>query len=49
MSAVSFTMTIHSLMDYKMDKKNADQFEKDENHNLIQKYIEWFCNENKVE
>ena len=39
MTATSFAMTIHSLIDYELDCKKAD-VEYDEN--MIEKYIDWF-------
>lgn len=45
LSAISFTMTIHGLMEYEMDSKLAGLEDKEV---LIKNYIEWFCNENKV-
>lgn len=47
MSAVSFAMTIHGLMDYEMDKSNCeckDEADKD----LLEEYLKWFCEENAV-
>lgn len=44
-SAISFAMTIHGLMDYEMDKEVAklkNQFDR------IQEYLEWFCKENQI-
>ena len=47
MSAVSFAMTIHGLMDYELDKSNCEC--KDEaDKNLLEEYLRWFCEENTV-
>ena len=47
MSAVSFAMTIHGLMDYELDKSNSEW--KDEaDKNLLEEYLKWFCEENAV-
>ena len=42
MASITFSMTIHSLIDYELDCKNNNQ---DYNENNIQKYIKWFCNQ----
>ena len=45
MSAVSFAMTVHGLIDYKLDKNNCGC--KDEtDKNLLDDYLKWFCEEN---
>lgn len=41
-AATSFTMTIHSLIDYEFDCKKANE-KFDEK--AIQNYIDWFCNQ----
>ena len=42
MASITFSMTIHSLIDYELDcKKNNQNY----NENNIQKYIKWFCNQ----
>jgi AcrR family transcriptional regulator len=43
MSAVTFAMTVHGLMDYEMDLQ-ADGEEKGDH--LMQEYLKWFCEEN---
>ena len=41
-AAMSFAMTIHSLIDYELDcKKTKEKFDE----KMIQNYIEWFCNQ----
>lgn len=41
-AAMSFAMTIHSLIDYKLDcKKTNEKFDE----KMIQNYIEWFCSQ----
>ena len=46
MSAVSFAMTVHGLMDYELDQKYGyDEAPK----NLLDEYLKWFCTENQVE
>lgn len=41
-SSISFAMTIHSLIDYELDKESiGDSINKD----LIDEYIKWFCKE----
>ena len=47
MSAVSFAMTIHGLMDYELDQSNGecrDEIDK----KLLDDYLKWFCEENAV-
>ena len=47
MSAVSFAMTIHGLMDYELDQSNSKcSYETDKN--LLDDYLKWFCEENAV-
>ena len=47
MSAVSFAMTIHGLMDYELDQRNGKcSYETDKN--LLDDYLKWFCEENAV-
>ena len=46
MSAVSFAMTVHGLMDYELDQKYGyDEAPK----NLLDEYLKWFCEQNRVE
>lgn len=41
-SAISFALTIHSIIDYEFDcKKAKEKFDED----MLQNYIDWFCNE----
>ena len=42
MASITFSMTIHSLIDYELDCKKNNQ---DYNENNIQKYIKWFCDQ----
>ena len=47
MSAVSFAMTIHGIMDYQLDQSNGKcSYETDKN--LLDDYLKWFCEENAV-
>ena len=47
MSAVSFAMTVHGLMDYELDQSNGKcSYETDKN--LLDDYLKWFCEENTV-
>ena len=40
MAATSFAMTIHAMMDYKLDcSLSGEQL----GQNMIQDYIKWFC------
>lgn len=42
MASITFSMTIHSLIDYELDCKKNNQ---DYDENSIPKYIRWFCNQ----
>ena len=47
MSAVSFAMTIHGLMDYELYQSNGKcSYETD--NNLLDDYLKWFCEENAI-
>lgn len=47
MSAVSFAMTVHGLMDYELDQSNG-KCSYDTDKNLLDDYLKWFCEENAV-
>ena len=47
MSAVSFAMTVHGLMDYELDQSNG-KCSYETNKNLLDDYLKWFCEENAV-
>ena len=49
MSALSFAMTVHGLMDYELDQKDGYNDEAHAENNLIDDYLKWFCKENSVE
>lgn len=44
MSAVSFAMTIHGLMDYELDQNNG-QYSFETDKSLLGNYLKWFCEE----
>lgn len=44
MSAVSFAMTIHGLMDYELDQNNG-QYSFETDKRLLDNYLKWFCEE----
>lgn len=52
MSAVSFAMTIHSLMDYQGDLERAEEEksigDSESGKELMNKYLEWFSKENEI-
>lgn len=48
MSAVSFALTIHGLMDYELDQKYGYAKEEQSDRNLLDEYLKWFCDENCV-
>lgn len=47
MSAVSFVMTIHGLMDYGLDQRNG-QYSFETDKSLLDNYLKWFCEEYAV-
>ncbi len=47
MSAVSFAMTIHGLMDYELDQSNCECRDESD-QKLLEDYLKWFCEENAV-
>ena len=47
MSAISFAMTIHGLMDYELDQKNGE-YKDETDKNLLEEYLKWFCEGNAV-
>lgn len=48
MSAVSFAMTIHGLMDYELDQTYGECKEETLDKHLLEYYLKWFCEENAV-
>lgn len=48
-SAIAFALTIHAFIDYEMDKNFVDNDDCEPDCNLIDRYIDNFCNQNKVE
>ena len=48
MSAVSFAMTIHGLMDYELDQIYGECKEETAGEHLLEGYLKWFCEENRV-
>lgn len=49
MSALSFAMTVHGLMDYMLDQCNGDVPTAEPSPALLNDYLEWFCKENAVD
>lgn len=47
MSAVSFSMTIHGLMDYELDKRSCECRDESDK-NLLEDYLKWFCEEKSI-
>lgn len=47
LSAVSFAMTVHGLMEYSFDRRALNEQTGDKS--LINDYLQWFCEENTVE
>ena len=48
MSAVSFAMTVHGLMDYELDLRSRGCEKENQERKAIDEYLEWFCQENAV-
>ena len=49
MSAVSFAMTVHGLMDYELDLRSEGYKIENQERNNLDEYLQWFCKENAVE
>ena len=49
MSAVSFAMTVHGLMDYELDLRSGGYKIENQERNILDEYLQWFCKENAVE
>ena len=48
MSAVSFAMTVHGLMDYELDLRSGGYKIENQERNILDEYLQWFCEENAV-
>lgn len=48
MSAVSFALTVHGLMDYELDLKTGGIETESQMQNILDEYLQWFCKENTV-
>lgn len=48
MSAVSFAMTVHGLMDYELDLRSRGCKTENQERNDLDEYLQWFCKENAV-
>ena len=48
MSAVSFVMTVHGLMDYELDLRSGGCKTENQERNDLDEYLQWFCKENAV-
>ena len=48
MSAVSFAMTVHGLMDYELDLRSGGCKTENQERNDLDEYLQWFCKENAV-
>ena len=48
MSAVSFAMTVHGLMDYELDFRSGGCKTENQERNDLDEYLQWFCKENAV-
>lgn len=46
MSAVSFAMTVHGLMDYELDLRSGECKTENRERNNLDEYLQWFCREN---
>ena len=48
MSAVSFAMTVHGLMDYELDLRSGGCEKENQERKALDEYLQWFCQENAV-
>lgn len=48
MSAVSFAMTIHGMMDYELDRRFGDCRAEESEKSLLEDYLKWFSEEHKI-
>lgn len=48
MSAVSFAMTVHGLLDYELDLRSGGCKTENQERNDLDEYLQWFCKENAV-
>ena len=48
MSAVSFAMTVHGLMDYELDRRSGGCETENQEKSDLDEYLQWFCEENAV-
>ena len=48
MSAVSFAMTVHGLMDYELDLRSGGCEKENQERKALDEYLLWFCQENAV-
>ena len=48
MSAVSFAMTVHGLMDYELDIRSGGCEKENQERKALDEYLQWFCQENAV-
>ena len=48
MSAVSFAMTVHGLMDYELDIRSGGCEKENQERKALDEYLQWFCKENAV-
>ena len=48
MSAVSFAMTVHGLVDYELDLRSGGCKTENQERNDLDEYLQWFCKENAV-
>ena len=48
MSAVSFAMTVHGLMDYELDLRSGGCKTENQERNDLDEYLQWLCKENAV-
>lgn len=46
MSAVSFAMTVHGLMDYELDLRSGECKTENQERNNLDEYLQCFCREN---
>ena len=48
MSAVSFAMTVHGLMDYELDLRSGECKTENQERNNLDEYLQWFCGDQTI-
>ena len=48
MSALSFAMTVHGLIDYSMDRRANEAEGEPMQNDWLESYLTWFCGEHTI-